>query len=194
MDRYDPAPAASTPEQDKKPAKATTKAGNRVATSKAQGKARATSTESKQERALTRKQEAFCLAYLETGNASEAYRQVYNTGRMKDATINRAAKQLMDNYKITTRLSELRQPAIESAQMTLESHLADLKRIRDLALAAEEYSAAITAETNRGKASGFYTNKHEHTGADGDPIQHSLAVHFVKSQQAGMTDDGSDDS
>ncbi|SQE31532.1 Terminase small subunit [Mannheimia haemolytica] len=26
---------------------------------------------------LTPKQEAFCLAYIETGNASEAYRQAY---------------------------------------------------------------------------------------------------------------------
>ena len=35
---------------------------------------------------LTAKQEAFCLAYLETGNASEAYRQVYKSDRMKSTT------------------------------------------------------------------------------------------------------------
>ena len=27
---------------------------------------------------LTQKQENFCLAYIETGNASEAYRKAYN--------------------------------------------------------------------------------------------------------------------
>ena len=29
---------------------------------------------------LTPKQESFCLAYIETGNASEAYRQAYDVG------------------------------------------------------------------------------------------------------------------
>jgi phage terminase small subunit len=38
--------------------------------------------------ALTVKQENFCLAYMETGNASEAYRRAYNAGKMKPAVIN----------------------------------------------------------------------------------------------------------
>ncbi len=51
---------------------------------------------------LTPKQEKFCLAYLETGNASEAYRRAYNAAKMKAATVNRNAKALLDNTKITT--------------------------------------------------------------------------------------------
>ena len=35
---------------------------------------------------LTPKQEAFCLAYMETGNASEAYRRAYDADNMKPAT------------------------------------------------------------------------------------------------------------
>ena len=34
---------------------------------------------------LTAKQHAFCLAYLETGNATEAYRRAYNAGGMQPA-------------------------------------------------------------------------------------------------------------
>ena len=46
---------------------------------------------------LTPKQEKFCLIYLETGNASEAYRQVYNTSKMKKTTIGRKAFELLEN-------------------------------------------------------------------------------------------------
>jgi len=119
---------------------------------------------------LTQKQEAFCIAYLETGNASEAYRQAYSTRNMKPASINVKASELLANGKIAVRLDELRKPAIEAAQITLESHLADLKMLRDKALEAEQFSAAIAAETNRGKAAGLYTEKHEHSGPGGGPI------------------------
>lgn len=116
---------------------------------------------------LTAKQEAFCIAYIETGNASEAYRRSYNAGKMKPETINRNAKALLDNNKIATRLQELRAPAVEKAQITLEQHLADLQRLRDLAEASEKYGPAVTAEMARGKASGFYVDRVEHSGKVG---------------------------
>lgn len=120
--------------------------------------------------ALTQKQEAFCIAYLETGNASEAYRQAYSTRSMKPETVNNKAHQLLKKGEIGARLDELRRPAVEAAQLTLEGHLADLKMLRDKALEAEQFSAAITAETNRGKAAGLYTEKHELSGPGGGPI------------------------
>lgn len=43
----------------------------------------------------------------EAGNASEAYRRAYDAGKMKAATVNRKAKELMDNGKITARIEEL---------------------------------------------------------------------------------------
>lgn len=113
---------------------------------------------------LTGKQEAFCIAYIETGNASEAYRQAYNAGKMKPETINRTAKELVDNPKIAARIQELRAPAVEKAQITLEQHLADLRRLRDLAEASEKYGPAVTAEMARGKAAGLYVDKVEHSG------------------------------
>lgn len=121
--------------------------------------------------ALTPKQEKFCLVYIETGNASEAYRQAYNTSRMKEETVWRSAKEMLDHPKVAARIQELRAPAIEKAQVTLEQHLNDLKRLRDMAEADQKWQAAISAEVNRGKASGLYTDKHEITGADSGPIQ-----------------------
>lgn len=106
---------------------------------------------------LTPKQENFCLAYLETGNASEAYRRSYEASKMNEATINRNAKALIDNSKIAARLKALRAPAVEAAQVTLTDHLNDLKRLRDKAEQEGKYSAAVSAEMARGKASGLYT-------------------------------------
>ena len=56
---------------------------------------------------LTPKQEAFAQAYIETGNASEAYRRSYNASNMKEETVWRKAKEVMDNGKVTARLHEL---------------------------------------------------------------------------------------
>jgi len=57
---------------------------------------------------FTPKQDAFCLAYIETGNASEAYRRAYNAENVKPKTINRKAKELLDNGMITARFEALR--------------------------------------------------------------------------------------
>ena len=105
---------------------------------------------------LTPKQEDFCLAYLETGNASEAYRRAYSHKNMKPESIHRKAFGLLEMVKIRTRLEEIRQPAVEAAQVTLEDHLRQLELLRDKALEAEQYGPAITAETARGKAAGLY--------------------------------------
>jgi phage terminase small subunit len=108
---------------------------------------------------LTLKQENFCLAYIETGNASEAYRRAYNTEKMKPESVNRLAKAQLDNVKIASRIAELRAPVIANAQITLEQHLTDLKRLRDLAESSEKYGPAIQAEMARGKVSGLYVDK-----------------------------------
>lgn len=118
-------------------------------------------------RPLTQKQEMFCVAYIETGNASEAYRTAYNARAMKAASVNRKAKELLDNGKITARLAELRKPVLDRAELTLETHLADLKHIRDMAIQDGKWSAAAQAEVARGKASGLYVDKIEvDIGAD----------------------------
>ena len=134
---------------------------------------------------LTPKQEAFALAYLETGNASEAYRRAYDAEGMKPESINRKAKELIDSGKIAARVEELRAPVREAAQITLKQHLDDLKRLRDLAEASEKYGPAIQAEVARGKASGLYVEKTEVTGKDGSPLLSGLTVSFVKPGDAG---------
>ncbi|WP_457967644.1 terminase small subunit [Pseudomonas sp. R4-84] len=84
--------------------------------------------------ALTPKQEAFCLAYLKTGNASEAYRQAYTANDMKPATINRKAKDVLDNGKIAARLAELNQSAVTDSVMTRQRALERLSLIAETSI------------------------------------------------------------
>ena len=113
---------------------------------------------------LTQKQEDFCLAYIETRNASEAYRRAYAAEKMKPETIAKRASELLGRREITGRLQELRAPAVAKAGITLEQHLADLQRLRDLAEADGKYSAAVSAELARGKASGLHVERVQHEG------------------------------
>ena len=116
---------------------------------------------------LTHKREMFCLAYVETGNASEAYRRAYDTGKMKPESVNESASRLLADVKIVARLEQLRAPVRERAQITLESHLERLNHLSLMAEQAEQYSAAIKAEESRGKVSGLYVEKVDHTSSDG---------------------------
>lgn len=59
-----------------------------------------------QERRLTEKQEKFCQFYLDTdGNASEAYRMAYDTSNMQPNSIWNAASLMLDNPKVTQRMT-----------------------------------------------------------------------------------------
>lgn len=115
-------------------------------------------------RKLTQKQEKFCLAYIETGNASEAYRRAYDTGKMKSETINKKASLLLQRGDIGGRLDELRKPAKENAQITLAQHLSTLEELRELAKEEGKYGPAIQAEIARGKAAGLYVERSQING------------------------------
>jgi len=126
---------------------------------------------------LTPKQETFCLEYLKTGNASEAYRIAYDAKDMKPATINRRAKDLIDNGKIKARLGELRKPAVKRAQMTLDDHLEDLRILRNRATKEGKLDAAIRAEIARGKHSGVAApEKIAPVNPDGTPYQPATPI------------------
>ena len=120
--------------------------------------------------ALTIKQENFCLAYIETSNASEAYRRSFNAEKMKAVTITKRASEFINRSDIAGRIQELRKPAINAAQFTLEEHLNALKKLRNDAAMANQFSAAINAEVNRGKVSGFYLDKSKFGGDQDDPL------------------------
>lgn len=99
---------------------------------------------------LTIKQENFCLAYVETGNASEAYRRSYDVGEMLPASINRLAFELLENIKITSRISELRSTVMQRHKITVDDLLAELEEARMMAIKTEK--AGPMAQATMGKA------------------------------------------
>lgn len=68
---------------------------------------------------LTQKQEKFCLKYVETGNASEAYRYAYNYTSNLLATLNNNAYKLLKRNDIMARIEELKQMAIDEGIITI---------------------------------------------------------------------------
>lgn len=123
--------------------------------------------------ALTVKQESFCRVYLETGNASEAYRQSYEASGMQPATINRAAKEMIDTPKIAARLTELREPVMKRHAITVDTLLNELEEARTMALACDtpQTSAAVTATMGKAKLLGLDKQIVELSGKDGGAIQ-----------------------
>lgn len=126
--------------------------------------------------ALTARQEAFALAFVESGNATEAYRAAGYSAGSNVKTTNEAASRLLKNSKVNARIVAIRQPAAQEARITLETHLADLKDLRDIAKGRGQLAAAIAAEIARGKASGVHVEKTEVTGANGGPIAAVTAI------------------
>ena len=122
---------------------------------------------------LTPKQEAFALAYVETGNASEAYRRAYNAGNMKPETVNRRAKEALKHGPIAARIKELQAATFERHETTVDDILRELEEARALAAGGEKPQPAAMVAASMGKAKllGMLTDKTEVTGKDGGPVE-----------------------
>lgn len=108
---------------------------------------------------MTPKQEAFCQAYIETGNASEAYRRAYNAANMKPESVNRKAKELLDNGKITARLDALRIAHVERHQFTIDDMIRQLDEDRIFARECATPAAAVSASMGKAKVLGFLVER-----------------------------------
>ncbi len=70
---------------------------------------------------LTGMQQAFCLKFFETGNATEAYRHAYPVSRKwKDNAVNVQASVLLKNNKVKVRLAELDLLVQRDGEITVE--------------------------------------------------------------------------
>jgi len=126
---------------------------------------------------LTPKQEKFCYKYIETGNASEAYRLSYSCATSSEATVNREAKILMDNPKIATRISGLQAAHQKRHDITIDSLTDEMDENRELARALGQPAAMQAATMGKAKLHGFLTDKMQ-LGVDPDAKVH-IDVHFV---------------
>lgn len=123
-------------------------------------------------KSLTSQQEHFARLVAEGKSQSDAYRGAYKAGKMKPATINAEASRLIANPAISARVDFWRKEFAPASKLTLEAHIAELDRLKGLALEAGKFDAAISAEVNRGKASGLYVSKTEDVTP---PLQKALS-------------------
>lgn len=106
---------------------------------------------------LTVKQEKFCQAYVETGDASEAYRSAYSADKMKPETVHNKAYQLRNQGEIRARIEALRGEAKIRHDITVSSLLEELEEARQAALTAEtpQSSAAVAATMGKARITGL---------------------------------------
>lgn len=78
---------------------------------------------------LTPKMEAFCLAYVETGNATEAYRRAYDAGQMQQTTIKVKACELLKHPAVAARVEELHGRAMERHDITVDRVLQEMAKV-----------------------------------------------------------------
>ena len=101
---------------------------------------------------LTPKQEAFARAYVETGNASEAYRRAYDAENMKQAVIAVKASELLTNGNVKVMVDNLKEEALQRHRVTVDDLLRELEEARLAAYQQEKPQAAAMVAASMGKA------------------------------------------
>lgn len=101
---------------------------------------------------LTIKQEAFARAYVETGNASEAYRRAYNAENTKQEVVAVRACELLAHRKVSVMVKQLKDQAAERHAVTVDSLVKELEEARIAALTAESPQSAAAVSATMGKA------------------------------------------
>ena len=130
---------------------------------------------------LTLKQEAFCLAYVETGNASEAYRTAYPTSlTWTDGAVWTEASVTLDIPKVALRIVELMTEASERHEITIDSIATKLRAAGELAHKEGQAGAAVQAAMGEAKLGGLLIEKHQDVGNDLDDMSPAeLASHLA---------------
>lgn len=121
---------------------------------------------------LTAKQEAFALAYVETGNASEAYRRSYEVGAdTKPETVWQAASRLLADSKVAARVQELHQEARDLLMVSVGTLTSELEEARAHAMKDEKgASAAVSAIMGKAKLHGLLVDKVAQTDTSGKDV------------------------
>lgn len=132
--------------------------------------------------ALTLKQEAFCQRYIETGNASEAYRLAYKS-KAKASTQHRSAHEVLANPNVAARVAELKSGLAKAHQVTVASLLAELEEARLVARRQKTASSMVQATLGKAKLVGL--DKDPDSGAEEpQPVQVNVTVTDARVKRA----------
>lgn len=118
---------------------------------------------------LTEKQEAFAVAYIQTANATEAYRRSHDVEPdARDSWIYVEAAQLLDHPKIAPRIAELQEKASKRSEYTLFKAMKELEAARAGAMKEAQFSSAVSAVNSKVKLAGIdKPTVFDHRSSDG---------------------------
>ena len=116
----------------------------------------------KKHRPLSPRHKKFCSLYVQGMSGAEAARKSGFTKHKFGAKAQGSAL-LRRNPLIANHIIDLLKKEIERQNVSMESHLTELSRLRDEAVDSGQISSAISAEISRGKAAGLYIEKKEVT-------------------------------
>jgi hypothetical protein len=110
---------------------------------------------------ITDQEWTFCYEWIKYGDIIKAYDAAYPSSASRSrARKHYDAKQIAKRPAVKAECNKIRSELRSSDRLTLEQHMAHCAVIRDKAIEAGQYAAAARAEELRGKAAGFYIEKH----------------------------------
>lgn len=116
----------------------------------------------KKHRPLSPRHKKFCALYVQGMSGAEAARKAGFTKHKFGAKAQGSAL-LRRNPLISNYIIDLMRQEAERQNVSMESHLTELSRLRDEAKDSGQLSSAISAEISRGRAAGLYVEKKEVT-------------------------------
>jgi phage terminase small subunit len=114
---------------------------------------------------LTIKQERFACAYVETGNATAAYRQAYKALAMSAGAIRKEASRLLHHPAIIAEVTRLKRAVANRNEIDVDEITQKLRDTYDKAMANDQTSAAVMAAMGLAKLGGLL----------GEPVQEEPA-------------------
>ena len=109
---------------------------------------------------LTPKERDFALAYIETGSAAKAYRQVYDHNG-NDATARRCGHAVLHRSKVVALITDLQTNHRERHKVTVDGLTWELDKARTLAMDSGNAAAAVQAIMGKAKLHGLLVDKQE---------------------------------
>lgn len=136
---------------------------------------------------LTPSQLAFVYRLLAGDTGADAYRAAYSTGdTWSNEAIWVAASRLRHHTKVKLWLSAARQASMDTGKVTLESHIAELSRLKEICINSGNMGAAVQAEVSRGKACDLYRERFEMTRPGADILDKLAALKSVDPDAAAL--------
>jgi hypothetical protein len=128
---------------------------------------------------LTPKQQTFVDAYIGGSNASDAYREAYDTSTMRPSSVHREAYALLGHPKITACIVS-NSDRIQTSQRMMHASRSEryISKLEELATKADSHANQIRAIELLGKSIGLWVERVEtsdKTERTSDEIRASLA-------------------